>query len=66
MKKTIGAKLQLLRGLAGTAASWVHSPVTGRENPQKTEKMPLHTEEKSLLTLASLCLLSSGKVFRNA
>ena len=41
--------------MAGAAASWVHSPVTDREN-LKTGKMPLQTEENRLFTLGSVCL----------
>lgn len=65
-KKKIGPKLRLPQGLAGAAASWVHSPVIDRENPEKTGKMPLQTEENSLFTLDSVCFLNSGEVFRNA
>lgn len=65
-KKKLGLNYGYLRVWLVRLPAGYTSPVTDHENLEKMEKMPLWTEDSSLFTPGSACLLSSGKVFRNA
>lgn len=66
MKKKMGLNYGYLRVWLVQLPAGYTSPVRDHENLEKMGKKPSLTEQSRLLTLASVCFLNSGKVFRNA